>query len=400
MRRSAFAYVIVFIGIAATTPYLTLYYQSLGISLGFIGALTAFTSATALLTAPIWGAIHDRFPRSFVLLPLAGLLAASGGFGLTRVGASPLLAVFAAMMAMGMSGMGPAMDVRVLELAGSDRTRYGFVRAFGSASFMICAPLVGFLNDARGYGALFLVMIPAVLIGSVVATTIPGRSNVLRAPSILRAPGHVLTSRPIGLFLVGSLICWTAVYSQSGFFSLYLKSLGAPADQVGWAWSIAALLEIPTMLSFPMLARRFGIERLILVGAGIIVAREIANATFTIPSVLLLCSVVQGAGYGLLLIGSITFVSHHAPRGTSATAQGLLSGAAVNMAAIIGSGLGGQLAGLISIRGLYAVSVVLGILGIAIMALAVLPYATGADRHASGNSGPGASVGGTQAPIV
>jgi MFS transporter, PPP family, 3-phenylpropionic acid transporter len=216
------------------------------------------------------------------------------------------------------------------------------------------------------------VMIPAVLIGSMVGTTIPGRSNVLRAPSILRAPGRVLTSRPIGLFLVGSLICWTAVYSQSGFFSLYLKSLGAPADQVGWAWSIAALLEIPTMLAFPMLARRFGIERLILVGAGIIVAREIANATFTIPAVLLLCSVMQGAGYGLLLIGSITFVSHHAPKGTSATAQALLSGAAVNMAAIIGSGLGGQLAGLITIRGLYAVAVALGIAGIAIMAFAVL----------------------------
>jgi MFS transporter, PPP family, 3-phenylpropionic acid transporter len=372
LRRSAFAYVIVFIAIASSTPYLTPYYRSLGLSLGLIGALTAFTAATSLVTAPIWGAIHDRFPRSLVLLPLAGLLAASGGFGLTRVGASPLLAVFAAMMAMGMSGIGPAMDVRVLELAGSDRTRYGFVRAFGSASFMVCAPLVGFLNDARGYGALFLVMIPAVLIGSMVATTIPGRSNVLRAPSILRAPGRVLTSRPIGLFLFGSLICWMAVYAQSGFFSLYLKSLGAPADQVGWAWSVAALLEIPTMLSFPMLARRFGIERLILVGAGIIVAREIANATFTVPAVLLACSVLQGAGYGLLLIGSITFVSHHAPRGTSATAQGLLSGAAVNMAAIVGSGLGGQLAGLISIRGLYAVSVAVGVCGVAIMAYAVL----------------------------
>lgn len=392
MRRSALAYVIIFIGISAYTPYLTLYYQSLGISLGFIGALTAFTSATALVAAPLWGAIHDRFPRSFVLLPLAGLLAAGGGFGLMRVGASPLLALCAAMLAVGMSGTSPMMDVRVLELAGSDRTRYGFVRAFGSASFMICAPLVGFLNDARGYGALFLVMIPAVAIGGLVATTIPGRSNVLRAPSILRAPGRVLTSRPIGLFLLGSLICWTAVYSQTGFFSLYLKSLGAPADQVGWAWSIAALLEIPTMLAFPMLARRFGIERLILVGAGIIVAREIANATFTIPAVLLACSVVQGAGYGLLLIGSITFVAHHAPRGTSATAQGLLSGAAVNMAAIIGSGLGGQLAGLISIRGLYAVSVVLGIVGIAIMSLAVLPYATGAGR--------GESVGGTPTPIA
>ena len=376
MRRSAFAYVLVFIGVAAYSPYLSLYYQSLGIPLGWIGGLMAFTSATALVSAPAWGAVHDRFPRSYVLLPFAGLMAASGGFGLLQVGASPLLPLCAAVFAMGMSGISPMMDVRVLELTAADRTRYGLVRAFGSASFMVCAPLVGFLNDSQGYKALFLVMIPALIAGGLAATAIPGRSNVLRAPSMLRAPGRVLGYRPIALFLLGSLVCWTAIYCQAGFFSIYLKSLGAPADQVGWAWSLGAVLEIPTMLFFPILARRIGVERLILIVAGITVAREIANVTFTIPTVLLACSILQGAGYALLVVGGVTFVSRHAPRGTAATAQGLLSGATVNMAAIIGSGVGGQIAGLLGIRGLYVISVVLGMLGIAMIAGAVLPAAS------------------------
>jgi MFS family permease len=241
---------------------------------------------------------------------------------------------------------------------------------------MVCAPLVGFLNDSQGYKALFLVMIPALIAGGLAATAIPGRSNVLRAPSMLRAPGRVLGYRPIALFLLGSLVCWTAIYCQAGFFSIYLKSLGAPADQVGWAWSLGAVLEIPTMLFFPILARRIGVERLILIGAGITVAREIANVTFTIPTVLLACSILQGAGYALLVVGGVTFVSRHAPRGTAATAQGLLSGATVNMAAIIGSGVGGQIAGLLGIRGLYVISVVLGMLGIAMIAGAVLPAAS------------------------
>jgi hypothetical protein len=43
------------------------------------------------------------------------------------------------------------------------------------------------------------------------------------------------------------------------------------------------------------------------------------------------------------------------------------------MAAIIGSGVGGQLAGLLTIRGLYAISAALGVLGIVMMAIAVLP---------------------------
>jgi PPP family 3-phenylpropionic acid transporter len=309
VRRAGLAYVIVFIGVAAYSPYLSLYYQSLGISLGQIGALLAFTSAIALLSAPAWGAIHDRFPRSLILLPLAGSMAALGGFGLWRVGASPLLPVFAALFATGMAGTTPMMDVRVLELAGSDRTRYGLVRAFGSASFMVCAPLVGLLNEARGYQALFLVMVPALIAGGLMASAIPGRANVARAPSMVRAPGRVLTHRPITLFLIGSLVCWTAIYCQSSFFSIYLKSLGATGDQVGWAWSLGAVLEIPTMLSFPVLARRIGVERLILLGAGITVAREIANVSFTNPSILLACSILQGAGYALLVVGGVTFVS-------------------------------------------------------------------------------------------
>jgi MFS transporter, PPP family, 3-phenylpropionic acid transporter len=373
VRRASFAYVIVFIAVGASSPNLSLYYRSLGISLGQIGALMAFTSAVALLSAPAWGAVHDRFPRSFVLLPVAGTMAGLGAFGLATVGATPLLIVSAATFAVGNAGIVPMMDVRVLELTGSDRTRYGRVRAFGSASFMVFAPLVGILVQTRGIGAFFLVMIPALVIGGFVATSVPGRTNVVRAPSMLRAPDRVLRHRPILLFLIGSLVCWTAISAQQSFFSLYFQSLGGSNEQIGWAWAIGAALEVPTMITFPILARRFGVERLILAGAAITVSRQIANVVFLVPTVLLACSIVQGAGYGLLVVGGVTFVSRQAPRGTAATAQGLLGAVTVSSAAILATGVGGQLAGLLGIHGLYVIAMCLGILGVAMLAFAVLP---------------------------
>ena len=225
---------------------------------------------------------------------------------------------------------------------------------------------------------------------------------------MLRAPGTVLRYRPIAFFLIGSLVCWTAIFAQGGFFSIYLKSLGAPADQVGWAWSLGAVLEIPTMFFFPVLARRIGVERLILLGAGITVAREIANVVFTVPSILLACSIMEGAGYGLLVVGGVTFVSKLAPKGTAATAQGLFSGTTVSLAAIIGSGVGGQLAGLVTIRGLFAISVMLGLVGIVMIAAAVLTSPAGgepedADTVATGTRAladlsPGVAIGGAALP--
>lgn len=389
MRRASIAYIVLYTAVAAYAPYLSLYYQGLGIPFGGIGALAAFTSAVALICAPTWGMVHDRFPTSRLFIPLAAVIASAGGIGLANVGASPLLVACAAAFACGMSGMAPMMDVRVLDMAGSDRTRYAHVRMWGSFSFMIAAPLIGFLVHAQGYVALFFVFVPMVLLGGLASTMLPGRSSGVRVGGLRKAPGRVLGHRPIALFLIGALVGWTAVYAQISFFSIYVQQLGGSSEAVGWAWSFAAALEIPSMLFFPQLARRFGTERLIVLGMAILVARQIANVVFTDPSVLIALSLVQGAGYGLLLIGGIAFVSRQAPKGTAATAQGILNGVTFSMSSIIGSGLGGVLAGWITIRGLYVISACLGITAIVLIAMAVLPAAgRGSEGAGLARSGP------------
>ena len=299
MARASIAYAVLYVAVAAYSPFLQPYYQGLGISLGAIGALVAFTSVVALASAPTWGAVHDRSPTSRVLLPLAAAIAALGALGLATVGASPLLIPAAGAFAIGMSGLSPMMDVRVLDLVGSDRTRYARVRVWGSISFMVCTPIIGF-GIGENYRNLFFVLIPSVLLGGLAATLLPGRAGGVRGASLRQAPGRVLGHLPIALFLVGALVGWTAVYAQTTFFSIYLRQIGASNEQIGWAWSIQAALEVPSMIFFPQLARRFGAERLMVLGMAIMAVRQVANAVFVTPSFLIACSLMQGAGYGLL----------------------------------------------------------------------------------------------------
>jgi PPP family 3-phenylpropionic acid transporter len=387
VARASIAYVILYVAVAAYSPFLQPYYQALGISLGDIGALVAFTSAVALVSAPTWGAVHDRSPTSPLLLPLAAAIAARGAVGLATVGASPLLIPSAAAFAIGMSGLSPMMDVRVLDLVGSDRTRYARVRVWGSISFMVCTPIVGFAIG-ENYRNLFFVLIPSVLLGGLAATLLPGRAGGVHGVSLRHAPGRVLGHLPIALFLIGALVGWTAVYAQNTFFSIYLRQIGASNDQIGWAWSVQAALEVPSMMLFPQLARRFGAERLMVLGMAIMAVRQVANAVFVTPSLLIACSLLQGAGYGLLLIGGIAFVSRQAPRGTAATAQGILNGVTFSLSVIIGSGLGGPLAGWLTIRGLFAISACLGVAAILLIALAVLPAANGPAAEAPSTGPP------------
>jgi len=372
LRRAVLAYVTLYVAVAAYSPYLQQYYKSLGISLGTIGALAAFTSAVALISAPTWGAIHDRYPTSRLLLPMAAGIGALGAAGLATAGASWLLIPSAAAFAMGMAGMGPMMDVRVLDMAGSERTRYARIRVWGSISFMVATPIVGFAIG-EDYRSLFFVAVPMILVGGLAAMLLPGRAGGVHGASLRRAPGRVLGHRPIALFLIGAFVGWTAVYSQYAFFSIYLRQIGASSDQIGLAWSIQAALEIPSMFFFPQLSRRFGTERLIVLGMAIMALRLIVNAFFVSPTILIACSLMQGAGYGLALIGGISFVSRQAPKGTAATAQGILNAVTFSLSSIIGSGVGGQVAGWLTIRGLYAITAVLGLVAIVLVALAVLP---------------------------
>ncbi len=388
MYRSATAYIILFAAVGAYAPFLQQYYQSLGIPLWEIGLLAAFTSTMALSAAPVWGAIHDHVPASRLLIPLAASIATVGAIGLALAGATPWLALAAATWAIGMSGTSPMMDVRVLSIVGANRARYGWIRACGSASFIVVAPIVGLLVDRGGMSAMFWVMIPAIALAGVAAITLPPRLDSVRPPSLRKAPGTVLRHRPIALFLIGSTAAWTAISFQNSFFSIYLRSLGAPSSEVGWTWAIAATMEIPVMFLFPWLARRFGIERLLVAGAAIVFLREIANVAFTSPELLLACSLVQGAGYALMLIGGITFVSLQAPKGTAATAQGILSGVTASLAAILGAGVGGQLAGLLTIRGLYVVAACLGALAVAMIAVAVLPVSRLRSLPAAADASP------------
>jgi len=358
-----------YVGVAAYAPYLQLYYGSVGITVAGVGALSAFSSLIALVSAPIWGAISDRNPESRFLIPLASMIAAFGGLSVGTVGGSPLIVPSVACFSMGLAGTGPMMDVLVLHMTSADRSRYASVRVFGSLGFIVATPLIGFAIH-QVYRDLFEVFIPFVLLAGFSSLVLPGRSRSVRSTGMMRAPGAVLRHRPITLFLVTALVGWIAIACKNPFLSIYLQSLGASSDQVGYVWSCQALLEVPVMVFFPQLARRFGAERLIVAGMAILVVRQTANAVFLSPTILIGFSLLQGVGYGLLLVGGISFVSQQAPKGTAATAQGILNATTFSLASIIGAGVGGQVAGILS---LFAISAGLGALSVVLLSLVVLP---------------------------
>jgi PPP family 3-phenylpropionic acid transporter len=382
--RPAIVYFVLFGAIAAYFPYVSVFYRSIGLSLGDIGLLTALSAAVAVVSAPLWGALVDRALDVRVALALAGLWAAAAGAWLA-VSRDPVVVTAAVVaLAAGSAGMGPMLDSRTIELIGSDRDRYGRARAWGSLAFTAFALGVGVLIERTGPPGLFLVYVPGIALTGLIAWALLGRSGSRAGGRSHGAGGGRVTTRspssgfgaglaglvrdpPLLLFFVGSVLLWTAVSALTTFLSIHLVDLGAEGSLIGLVWTPGALVEVPLMLAFPAIARRVGAERLLVLGALAFAVRAAIWSAVSDPWLYVATAPLGGIGYAFFYVGTVTYVSRAVPPSVQATAQGIFSGTAFSLGSILGAVVGGVLAGPLSIPGLFALSAAGTVAGAAII---------------------------------
>jgi PPP family 3-phenylpropionic acid transporter len=187
----------------------------------------------------------------------------------------------------------------------------------------------------------------------------------LAALRLLRQPAF-------GLFFIGSVVVWIAATGVMAFFSLRLVELGGDARLVGLAWGVNALAEVPVMLAFRRLARRVGVERLLVAGALVFAGRAALYSLTGSAAGLVLVAGIGGPGFALYLVGTIAYVSARAPAHLQATAQALFSGVAFALGNIIGAVLAGIVAERSGLAAVFPVAAVASLAGAALIAVAVL----------------------------
>jgi PPP family 3-phenylpropionic acid transporter len=364
------SYVAAFGAVGAWYPYLAVFYQDRGLDLGLIGLMTALGAAAGLVSAPIWGAIADRFAGSPLVIPVAALVTAAGAAGLALADSVAALAATLVISAVAFAGIAPTLDARALETVGSDRNRYGRLRAWGSAAFIVVVAFTGALVERAGITSMFVVYVAALLVLAVVALPLRGDAGAPRLPR-LEAIGVVLRHPPLIRFLPAVLLVWSASMAINWYFSIHLIELGAPGELVGSSWAIGALVEIPIMAAYPWLASRVGGERLLVIGAGVFALRAVVLSLVGDPLLAAATMALHGVAFALVLVGGVTFVSRHAPEATSATAQGILSATVFSVAMIIGPGIGSWVADQFGVPALFTLAWTTSVVAIPVIWLAV-----------------------------
>lgn len=347
--RVVAGFVTLYVAIGALSPYLPVYYASLGLSLDAIGLLAAMYAGAAMLGASAWGAAADRSGAARPVIAVAAGLATLASVLLGIADGMLPVALSALALAMAMSGIMPILDARALEAAAARRTHYAGIRVWGSAAYVIGVVLTGWVTDRAGIDAMFVVLVPALAVTAVIGLGIRSTTGVVPA-SRLEAFSSVLRHRSLVPFLAVVLLTWTASTTINAFFSIHLVDVGAPQWLVGISWAVGAAVEIPLLLGFGRLVRRAGLGRLLLAGATLFVLRAIAVVATDDPALVALSMLLHGAGFALFLVGGVTYVARHAPPGAAATAQGVLTATVFGLAQVIGPGIGGLMADSLGLR--------------------------------------------------
>jgi PPP family 3-phenylpropionic acid transporter len=341
MNRGRLIYLLYYAGAACLIPFLTLHYESLGLSGPQIGTLAGLVPLITLVSAPLWGGLSDATGRHRLTL-----LGTIGGTWLAVLlmsqlvsfsGLLPAVALYAFFMA----PIIPLIDNSVMEILGEKRNQYGRIRMWGAFGWGAAALVLGPLLGRAGliwvfYGYLFFMALTLI-----VSFKLPVASAGRNGLSYRANLGHLLRNGPFVALLFVALTFGFTLSVTLNYLFLYMGRLGATTTMMSLTLTLATVAEVPIWFISDRLFNRVGRDRMILLALGFMAVRLFGYALMTAAWWALPLSLLHGPTFAVLWAAGVAEADAAAPRGLGATAQGLFSAALVGLGSALGAFLGG-----------------------------------------------------------
>ena len=258
---------------------------------------------------------------------------------------------------------------------------FGFSRSMGSLTYAVMSVVLGSLVDKNGpellplyYFLLFFITTAATVLflrsfpyPSDDPTEEPKSQSIKQSLSLIEFSKMY---SGFSLYLVGVIFIFICFNIINIYMIRIIEAVGGSEKNMGTAFAIAAIVELPFMLTFSRLLRKFKVETLLMVSAWAFTAKVLL--TFFAES-LLVIYIAQGFqmfSYALFIPGSIYYVTtalhkSHMLKGQAYTTS------ATTVGAVLGSLIGGYLLSFTSIKTMLAVGFMVSILGTFLMILGI-----------------------------
>lgn len=345
-------YLAYFAALSALSPFVALYYQSVGLTGPQIGLLVGLGPLVTLVGAPLWTGLADATRRhklvmSLTTLGVVGLvllIPALKNFG-WLLGVVALYSFMAAPLA-------SFADSATLAMLGREPEQYGRVRVGGTVGWGAMSLFLGGWLEQHG-----LLWIFWIYAGGMALTLLLIQGLTFKPIAVSASTPNnwrpFITNPHWALFLALALAGGMGMASVHTYLFVYMEEAGASKTLMGLTLTLSTISELPVMLFGDWLLRRLKSRGLLALATGVIGARLLLMAAFHTPTALLLTQVVHGLTFPALWIAGVSYAHEHAPAGMQATAQGLFNAMVFGIGASAGNFVGGLLLEAVGGRGLY-----------------------------------------------
>jgi len=305
-------------------PILPVYAETMVDNLTMVGVVIASYALPQLLFRVPIGVYYDAAPRRKPIVVLSVVAAIAGCAGLAlAVGGGTLF------LGRAMTGVAAAGWVAFTTFftgyypSGRSARAIGTISAIQQVSLVAATGSGGFLADAWGYQAVF--MVAAGL--AVLALLSLGFAREPAAPLRERTHGG-LRSVATGPLLVASsvmavLLQFAAFSSIFGFIPSYGASIGASNSQLGLITMVTLAASAVAAFASVRVAERFGYSVALCLGAALLGGSLLLVPATATPEALMLVQVAGGLGRGSLQTLLMALSIRSAPPGSRATAMGV-----------------------------------------------------------------------------
>lgn len=316
-------------------PYLPLWLKSLGLPITVISLLASVQSFTRVFAPYAWGALSDHTGERVKLLRISAFVALCASAGLWVTGGAWWIGVVLLVLFTHTSSMMSLTEAAMAHLVAGDWGRYGRVRLWGSAGFLVTVFAAGAWFERFGMGAFpgwTAVTLAGVLLCTLWLPNIKEPAHHERKPG--EPVGPVLRQPVVRWFFAALFFHVMAHFSVYGFLSLYLDALGYSKATIGALWAVSVLVEIAWFYAQGRLIVRFSMERWLVICAVATVVRMAMTAG--LGGWLLALVVAQ-------LLHALTFATHHTACMAMVTRHfpGRLRGRGQALFTVSGYGVGG-----------------------------------------------------------
>lgn len=367
----------------AFLPFLTLFLRDRGLSFKQIALLQVCMAVTNATIPIVWGLLADSLVAANRLISFLHLVGAGALSFLAAQGSFPgIIAGIVLWFAFAGStnALSNAVCYHNLE---RPKEEFGAVRSFGSIGWVLPSLAIWcWLHGSPDGDLTFVLRLAALLEALMVCLAVvlpltppPARERAGRAlaadpaaqcgpapsaeplpapaspplPASASAPFHQaareLLLRPsfVLLLAIAFLMSWS--FSIVFYFSPpHLENCGVLREWIGPIQSLAPLVEAPLLLFLPLVLRRLGDFRTLMLGCLLLLLRQAVYVSTPDPTFLIGSYAVVGGGIVYYLITISLVVDHMTGRRVRATAQVLLMMATSGLGPLVGHWVSGGVA--------------------------------------------------------